>query len=176
MKNHVNQILAAFSVALLSVSAFAADSEATMGVSASISAECSVGNTKPLAFGALSMLNTNGAQSTLPSASISGGTFDAICTAGTSNPKLKFHSDNTSGSDFRLVGTTDGAFIVYTLTEADGTTAIVHNQAAAFGGFTADGTAKTDLTILGKIAPAAKNGKAAQEYTDTITITTSFDI
>jgi spore coat protein U-like protein len=173
MKNQFNKILAAFSVALLSVGAFAAGNEATMDVSASIAAECAIGNTAALAFGALSMLDNVG-PTALASTSISGGTFDAICTTGTSAPKVKFTSKNTSGSDFRLLGADGTTPIVYTLTEANGTTAIAHDQPAAFGGFTADGTAKKDLAIIGKIAASEKGGKAVQSYSDIITITSSF--
>lgn len=173
MKTPSHQLAATVAAALLSVSAYAADSgEATMGVTASIGQECSIGNIAPLAFGALGMLN-NGAQSSADSASITGGTFDAICTAGTNLPKLKFTSANSSGSDFRLLGA-DDAYIVYTLKESGGTP-IAYNAAAAFGGFEADGTAR-NLAIVGAISADEKRAKAAQSYSDTITITSSYGL
>jgi spore coat protein U-like protein len=173
MKTTFHHLAATAAAALLSVSAFAADSgDATMGVSASIAQECSIGNIAPLAFGALGMLN-NGAQSSADSASVTGGTFDAICTAGTNLPKLKFTSANSSGSEFRLLGV-DNSYVVYTLKESGGTP-IAYNTAAAFGGFAADGTAM-NLAIVGAISAAEKGGKVAQSYSDTITITSSYGL
>jgi spore coat protein U-like protein len=173
IKMKFNKFAVAIAVALLSAGAFATDSgSATMGVTASITDQCSVGNTVALDFGPLSMLS-NGAQSGNASASTSGGTFDAICTNGTTTPKLKFASANSSGTDFRLVGD-DGTHIVYTLAESGGT-AIAYNTAAAFSGFDADGTTKS-LAITGSIAASEKAGKAKQAYTDTITITSTYGI
>jgi len=170
----INKFAAAFAAALLSVSAFATDSgSGTMGVTASIGEECSVGNTATLDFGALSMLN-NGAPSSAASASVGGGTFDAICTAGTTTPKLKFSSANTSGTDFRLVGADGTTYIVYTLAESGGT-AIAYETPASFTGFSADGSTK-NLAITGSIDASEKSGKAKQAYSDTITITSTYGI
>jgi spore coat protein U-like protein len=169
-----NKFAAAFAAALLSVSAFATDSGfGNMGVTASIAEECSVGNTVTLDFGQLALLN-NGAASNAASNSIGGGTFDAICTAGTTTPKLKFSSANTGGSDFRLVGADGTTYIVYTLAESGGTE-IVYDTPAAFSGFSADGAAK-NLAITGSISATEKAGKAKQVYTDTITITSTYGV
>jgi spore coat protein U-like protein len=174
MKIKFNKLGAAFAVVLVSASAFATDSgQGQMQVTASIGEECSIGNAATLDFSALSMLS-NGAPSTAASLSASGGTFDAICTAGTTTPKLKFSSANTSGSDFRLVGADGTTFIVYTLAESGGT-AIAYNTAASFTGFDADGTTKS-LAITGSIAAGEKTGKAKQLYSDTITITSTYGI
>jgi spore coat protein U-like protein len=174
MKTKFNKIAVAMAAALLSAGAIATDSgNATMGVTASIADECSVGNTVTLDFGQLSMLS-NGAQSSSASDSVSGGTFDAICTNGTTTPKLKFASANTSGTNFRLKGADGTTHIVYTLAESGGT-AIVHNTAAAFTDFSANGITQP-LTITGSIAATEKAGKAKQAYTDTITITSSYGI
>jgi spore coat protein U-like protein len=174
MKTKFNKLAAAVTVALLSASAFATDSgSGTMSVTASIVDECSVGNIATLAFGQLSMLS-NGAPSAAASASVSGGTFDAICTAGTTTPKLKFSSANTSGSDFRLVGADGTTYMVYTLAESGGT-AIAYGTPASFTGFSADGSTKS-LAIVGSIAASEKSGKAKQAYSDTITITSTYGI
>lgn len=175
MTINFNKLAVAFAAALISAAASAATSGgATMGVTASIAEECSIGNTVTLAFGQLSMF-VNGANSTAPSASIGGGTFDAICTAGTTTPKLTFTSANTSESDFRLKGA-DGTYIVYTLAVSGGP-AIVYSQPTAFDGFTdiADGNSKS-LAITGSIAATERNGKPKQAYTDTITITSTYGI
>jgi spore coat protein U-like protein len=174
MKTSFNRIAAAIAATLVSAGAFATDSgNATMGVTASIADECSVGNTVTLDFGQLSMLS-NGSQSSTASASTSGGTFDAICTNGTTTPKLKFESANTSGTDFRLKGADGSTFIAYTLAESGGT-AIAYSTAATFTGFSADGTTKS-LAITGSIAAADKAAKAKQAYSDTITITSTYGI
>ena len=171
MKIKFNKLGAAFAVVLVSASAFATDSgQGQMQVTASIGEECSIGNAATLDFSALSMLS-NGAPSTAASLSASGGTFDAICTAGTTTPTLKFSSAN---SDFRLVGADGTTFIVYTLAESGGT-AIAYNTAASFTGFDADGTTKS-LAITGSIAAGEKTGKAKQLYSDTITITSTYGI
>jgi spore coat protein U-like protein len=159
----------------LSGGAMAADTVSgigTIGVSATILNECSVGSLVPLAFADLAMLNS-GAQSSVASDSIGGGTFDAICTLGSPSPKLRFTSANSVGSAFRMIGT-DSTFIAYTLaTSAD--VAIAYGVAAPFTGLTADGTAK-HLTVKGSIAPSEKAAKKAQAYADTLTITSSFTL
>ena len=146
---------------------------ATMGATANIANECSVGSAVSLAWGTLAMLNA-GAQSSTASASTGGGSFDAICTNGSPLPKLRFTSANTGTSDFRLVGADTSSYIGYTLaTAAD--VAIAYGTDAAFTGFTADGTAK-HLTIKGSISASEKAAKKVQAYSDTITITSSFDV
>lgn len=176
MKTKISKFAIAIAAAMLCAGAFAAPTASgsgTMGVTASIGDECSVGSAVVLGFGQLAML-ANGATSTVASASQSGGTFDAICTNGTSTPQLKFSSANTSGTDFRLVGADTTTYIVYTLAESGGT-AIAYNTAAGFTGFSADGSAKS-LAIVGAIAASEKTGKAKQAYSDTITITSTYGI
>jgi spore coat protein U-like protein len=174
MKIRFSKLAAACAATLLSVGAFATDSgSGTMGVTASIAEECSVGNSVTLDFGQLSVLS-NGAPSAAASASISGGSFDAICTSGTTTPKLKFSSANSSSTDFRLVGADGTTYMVYTLAESGGT-AISYNTAGSFTGLVADGSTKS-LIIVGSIAASEKTGKAKQAYSDTITITSTYGI
>lgn len=175
MKVKFKKFAAAIAATLVSAGAFAVDSgTGTMAVTASIAEECSIGNTAALAFGQLSVL-TNGAASSAASDSLSGGTFDAICTTGTTTPKLRFTSANAGATNsFRLVGADGTTFIVYTISESGGT-AIAYDTAAAFTGFSADGATK-NLGIVGSIAASEKSGKAKQAYTDTITITSSYGI
>jgi spore coat protein U-like protein len=169
-----SQLAFGVAAALLSVSALATDSgNNTMGVTASIGEECSIGNTATLDFGQMSMLD-NGAPSSAASSSATGGTFDAICTSGTTTPKLKFTSANTSGTDFRLKGADGSTYIVYTLAESGGI-AIAYDTAATFTGFSADGATKS-LAIVGSVAGSEKIGKAKQNYSDTITITSTYGI
>lgn len=166
--------LAAVAATLACAGAFATDSgSGTMGVTASIGEECSIGNVTALDFGQLSMLAA-GAATSGASASSAGGTFDAICTNGTTTPKLKFTSANTAGSNFRLKGVDGTSYMVYTLAESGGT-AIAYDTAAAFTGFVAEGDTKS-LAITGSIAASEKSGKAKQAYSDTITITSTYGI
>lgn len=169
----LKKLVAATAVALVSMGAFADTGSATMGVTASIAAECSVGNTTALDFGTLSTLS-NGAASTTASTSTGGGTFDAICTNGTTTPTLAFSSANSSGTDFRLKGADGTTYIVYTLKESGGT-GIAYNTPAPFADLAADG-ATHSLAIVGSIASTDRNGKLPQQYTDTITITSSYGI
>ena len=174
MKMKFDKRVAVIAAALAFASAFATDSgTGSMGVTASIAEECSIGNVAALDFGQLSMLAA-GAPTSGDSASTAGGTFDAICTSGTTTPKLKFTSANTAGADFRLKGADGTSYMVYTLAESGGT-AIAYDTAAAFTGFLAEGDAKS-LAITGSIAASEKTGKAKQAYSDTITITSSFGI
>lgn len=175
MKFKMNKLSLGLAAAVLCGAAGATDSgSATMDVTAAITDECSVGQTVALAFGNLSVLS-NGSQSSTASESTGGGTFKAICTNGTSLPKLKFTSANAGATtSFRLVGADGLTHIVYTLAESGGT-AIAYNTAAAFTGFEADGT-EDSLAIKGSIAASEKNAKLKQAYTDTITITSTYGV
>ena len=152
--------------------AMAAGESTTLGVAASIASQCSIGNAVPLQFGELQMLAT-GARTSSDSESTGGGTFDAICTNGTQAPKFKFASANTWFNDFRLVGADGTTFMTYTLATS-GNTTIAYATPAAFDGFQANGSV-VPLRIKGAIAAAQKHGKTVQEYSDTITITASFN-
>lgn len=175
MNTKMSKLALALGALVAAGGAMAADSgTTTMGVSAAIVNECSLGNVTALAFGNLAML-TSGAQSSTASASSGGGTFDAICTNGAPTPKLRFTSANVGGtSSFRLVGADATTFIAYTVAESGGT-AITYGTDAAFTGFAADGTVDS-LTLTGSISAAQKAAKPIQAYTDTITITSSFDL
>lgn len=141
-------------------------------VSATIAAECVVGNTTAMAFGTLPMLSAlTGGLSTFDKTATA--TFDATCTNGTANPTLKFTSTNGGDGVFQLMGP-DSVKMAYTLWEGNATTVqISHDQDAAFTGFEADGTVKS-LTVTGKIAPEQKNGKPVGSYQDTVLITVGF--
>lgn len=175
MNTTMNKLALAMSALVMAGGAVAADSgSATMGVSATIVNECSVGNTVALAFGNLAML-TGAAQSSGASASTGGGTFSAICTSNAANtPALRFTSANTGTSDFRLVGADGTSFIAYTLATS-GSVDIAHSTDAAFTDFEADGTVKA-LRIQGSISAAEKAGKKVQAYSDTITIQSSYNL
>jgi spore coat protein U-like protein len=108
--------------------------------------------------------------------SVAAGSMKAICTNGSGSPTFTFSSANGSGTDFRLIGSTDATvFIKYSLhpDTSGAASAFSHSVAAAYPGFSPDGTLKT-LDLAGKILAAEKAGKKIQAYTDTITVTTSF--
>lgn len=160
-------------VAALASGAASAGTNSTMAVSAAIAAECAVTQNLPIAFGNLTMLN-GALQSTADS--VRTGSFNAICTNGTGNPQFKYTSANGSGGAFRLVGADTTTFITYTVHQ-DGTaaaSAVGYDTAESYSGFTADGTSQT-LSVSAKILAASKNGKKVQTYTDTITVTATFD-
>ena len=156
----------------MTVAGAAMAQSATMGVSASIASECSVGNTVAIQFGAINMLAAGG-QSNNASESNAGGTFDAICTNGTLAPKFKFTSANTWFNDFRLLGADGTTYMSYTLATT-GNTTLPYGTPVAFSDFVANGTV-TSLRLKGVIAAADKVRKVAQMYSDTITITASFN-
>lgn len=145
----------------------------TFAVSATIAAQCVVGNTTSMAFGGLRMLNraTGGLD---PESDYAEATFDAACTNGTNAPTLKFASQN-GGTAFKLMGGMNSDLITYSLeVDSSGTTiAIAHDTFAAFPGFAADGSVKS-LSVTGLIVAADKAGKTIGTYSDTVTITASF--
>lgn len=173
MTNKMTKLMLATGAMALTGLVMAANDTATMGVSAGIDNECAIGNVVGLTFGDLSMLSAGGQAST-SSASTGGGTFDVICTNGSPAPKLNFTSANSGAGNFRLIGTDAMTVIVYTIYESNNT-AIAHGTNAAFTGFSADGAVKS-LRIKGSIAASEKALKRVQEYSDTITITSSFTL
>ena len=169
---NMTKLVLAMGAMAVAAGAMAVDSgSGSLSVSASIAPECAVGNTTSMLFGPITMLSANGSRSESRRTSI-GGTFDAICTNGTSAPKLRFTSANTAGNNFRLVGADGSTYINYTLDESGGNS-ISHGNDAAFTGLVADGSTKS-LQIVGTILPEAKHGKFAQAYSDTIYITSSY--
>lgn len=146
---------------------------ATMGVSAAIVNECSVGNINPMTFGDLAMLEA-GAQSSAFSYS-TGGTFDVICTNNPANtPKLRFTSANTEGNNFRLKGADPSYYIEYRLlTNTAGS--INHGTDVEFAGLTANGFV-SNLFVRGLIQPSFRSGKKVQTYSDTLTIQSSYNL
>ncbi len=144
----------------------------SMTVSASIAPECAVGNTTSIEFGDMTMLSARGAPTTAHRTSI-GGTFDVICTNGTSEPKLRFTSPNADGNNFRLMGSDGSTYITYNLAESGTGVALIPGNDAAFTGLVADGTTKS-LQIIGTVPSHSKQGKRVQAYSDTITITSSY--
>jgi spore coat protein U-like protein len=166
-----NRLAVALAAVMVSSAAWA---DGTVGVSAAVAPECAVTQDADIAFGNLQMLNGVAASTT---DSVGAGGMKAICTNGTTSPKFTFTSANSSGTDFRLIGGTDATvFIKYSLhsgTDASAA-ALPYNSATAYPGFNADGTLQT-LPLSGKILAADKQGKKVQAYSDTITVTTSFD-
>src|SRR5690348_2265357 len=112
MKNvRLTGIALAMAAALASGAAGAAPTS-TMAVSAAITADCAIAQNAPIAFGNLDMLGS-GVQSTAEN--IGTGSFNAICTNGTTNPKFKYTSQNSAAGAFRLVGADATTYIVYSV-------------------------------------------------------------
>lgn len=169
---HLGLALAAMT---LSAAATAATDSSTIAVSASIAAACSVGVGTEMAFGAITMINTDGAKTSTDSTATS--TFPAICTTGTTAPTFTYESANAgAGGVFRLRGgTTTTEFLPYSLFPASSATgtAIVSGTAVAYTGFTVNGVSNA-LSLTGQIAAASKAGQSVQSYGDTITVTVTF--
>ena len=178
MNANMNKLALAIGALAMAGGAWAANDTSTMAVSATVAAECAVGNGGSINLGTLEMLNLGAAaQTTADTAAFA--TFPAICTNGTTLPKFAYASGNTTGTDFRLKGAggTVNDYIPYTpypTLDVTGT-AIVGAVAVAHPGFTADGTAKT-LALSARILAADKAEKLVQTYSDTITITASWTL
>jgi spore coat protein U-like protein len=169
----ITQLALAIGAMAIASAAMAADSgSGTIAVSASIAPECAVGNTTAMEFGDMTMLTAGGAQTTANRRSI-GGTFDVICTNGTSAPKLRFTSPNADGTHFRLLGADGSTYIIYSLAESGGGVAVTPGNDAPFAGLVADGTTKS-LQVVGTVASIDKHTKRVQNYSDTITVTSSY--
>lgn len=176
MNTTMNKLALAIGAMVMAGGAWAVNDTSTMGTTATVGAECAVGNGGGIAFSTLTMLDlANATQTTVDSTAAS--TFPAICTNGTAAPTFTYVSANAVTTDFRLKGTgaTANDYITYTpYSSVDGTgTAIVGGDATTYGGavpFVADGTSKT-LNLSARIIAADKAAKLVQAYTDTITIT-----
>ena len=181
MNTKINKLaLAIGALAMVSGAWATTNDTSTMAGTASVAAECAVGNGGTLAFGTLEMLNLEtAAQTTVDTLGVS--SFAAICTNGTTAPKFAYSSANKVTNEFRLKGAggaTANDYITYTLySAADSSTApIIGGDALAYGGtvaFVADGTSKT-LAVSAKILAADKATKLVQAYTDIVTITASW--
>lgn len=173
MNTTINKLALAISALVLTGGAIAADSAGSMGASATIAAECSVNTAGSIAITGPDMkMLTGGATST--ENAVSTATFQAICTNGTTLPKLAY--SQTVGTSFALVGATTATdTLAYTLHQDATATlaAVTFNTAIAHPGFTANGISQP-LALSIKIAPVAKNGKLVQQYNGTITVTSSF--
>lgn len=168
------KFIIATGAAFLASSACAQD--ATVGVSATISPECAVTGTT-LTFTKLTMLNTATASQSEES-DVQAGTVRAICTNGTANVKFIYTSANPDGSDFQLRGADGLTMIKYSLHQdaaaTVGNTVTSGGLGAAHPAFQANGEAQ-NLAISAKIQADDKRAKKVQAYSDTITVTTSFD-
>lgn len=172
MTTKMNKLILAIGATAVTGGVWAADTS-TMGASATVAAECAVGNGSGIAFSNLVMLDLGTAAQTAVD-STAGATFPAICTNGTTAPTFAYASANTTGTNFRLKGTgiTANDYIAYTPYPTSGGTgtAIVGAVAAAHPGFTANGVSQS-LDLSAKILAADKATKLVQAYSDTITIT-----
>ena len=158
------------------VASTACAEDATVGVSATISPECAVTGTT-LTFTKLTMLNAATATQS-DQDDVQAGAVRAICTNGTANVKFIYTSANANGADFQLRGADGLTMIKYSLHQDAGATAenMVSSGGlgAAHPAFDANGEAQ-DLAISAKVQASDKRAKKVQAYSDTITVTTSFD-
>ena len=145
----------------------------TIGVTATIAAACSVGDST-LAFGNLKMISDFGTQPVEWDTAVN--SFLAICTKGTTLPKFSYVSANDAAGVFQLKGvTTATELIAYTLHQDASATLppVSASTPIAHPAFIADGQSR-GLVLTAKILSSAKAGKSVQSYSDTITVTSSF--
>ena len=179
MKTKISKLALTIGALMMTGGAMAASGDtSTVGSTATVAADCTVGAGSAIALGTLTMLTTDGTQTTADSTI--GATFPAICTNGTTSPKFAYSSANSStgtgvAADFRLIGgTTATEFITYTpYPTSGGTGTAVSGTAAAHPDFTANGVSQS-LALSAKILAADKAKKSVQSYSDTITVTVSF--
>jgi len=147
----------------------------SMAASATIAMECSVDTAAAIAITGPNM-NMLSAGARSATNAVGTANFSAICTNGTTTPKFAYTSTLGSGS-FQLKGADTTTMMAYSLhQDTTGTlTGVTYNSSIAHPDFTAPATgAAQNLALAIKIAPAAKDGKLVQVYSDTIVITSSF--
>lgn len=176
MNTKMSKLALAIGAMAMTGGVWAVNDTSTMGASATVVAECAVGNGSGIAFSTLEMLNLGTATQTTVD-STAGATFPAICTNGTTLPTFAYVSANAVTTDFRLkgAGVTANDYIAYTPYPTSGGTgtAIVGAAAVAHPDFTANGVSQA-LALSAKILAADKATKLVQAYSDTITITASW--
>lgn len=141
----------------------------SFNVEATVAPGCVVGSATTMSFGTLKMLDTDtgGLSANTDTATAD---FNATCTNGTLAPQLKFTSQNSTGTGFRMIGDTD--VMSYSLRDNNGTP-IAHDTFAQFADLVANGTLQK-LSVTGVIAPSDKAAKAIGTYGDTVTIAVTF--
>jgi spore coat protein U-like protein len=158
------RVLAVIVLILGPISAKAGTATASLAVSITITAGCTVtGNT--LNFGSQSVLAANIDQTT---------TIAVTCTNGTSyNVGLDQGSNGSSVTARRMLGgATNSEYVNYALYSNTGRTT---NWGNTIGTDTVTGTgngAAQSLTVYGRVAPQTTG--SAGNYTDTVTITVTF--
>ncbi len=151
------------------VTAFAGTDTANLGVSAEVTANCTI-STSPLAFGNYDPVDANAA------AALNGtGTVTVTCTDGASAQiELDQGANADAGSTAeaplrRLTG--GGEFLSYSLFSDSGRTTVWATGAAVDVEHTGTGTA-ANLTVYGSIAAGQNVG--AESYSDTVVATVTF--
>ncbi|MBV9883503.1 MAG: spore coat protein U domain-containing protein [Sphingomonadaceae bacterium] len=166
MKNIVRCGVAAALTAAFAAPAFATDANSSLGVNASVTANCTV-STSPVAFGNVDVTSGQAVQGT--------GSVSVTCTNGTAWTAAA-DAGAGSGADLATRKMANGADLLnYGLfTDAartqpwgDG----VEGATALFSG-TGTGTPQTD-TVYGLI-PAGQTGVPAGDYADTVQVTVSY--
>jgi spore coat protein U-like protein len=167
------QILSAAGLALAVAPAFAGSETGQLAVSASVPAQCAVGDAT-LAMGPVTLVNANGTIT-----GVSGGAAAVIpwgCTNGTSATLAFGMGTNSTGAGRRLISTTAGAapqYLEYQLKTGSSGGAVIGTTPVTLDG--ADGTNK-NFTVWGAPVNSAANRtvKPAGDYADSILLTITF--
>jgi spore coat protein U-like protein len=166
-------ILVEAGLALLAPSCWAASETGQLAVSASIPAQCAVGDAA-LAMGPITVVSANGTIT-----SVSGGAAAAIpwgCTNGTSATLAFGTGSNSTGTDRRMMSTTAGAapqYLEYQLKAGSQGGAVIGTTPVTLDG--ADGTNRTFTVWGGPVNSAANTTlRPAGDYSDSVLLTITF--
>lgn len=149
------------------VSAQAAEATSNLGISASVSANCSIKTTQALSFGGYNHISTN-ASNPLEST----GKVEVACTTGSTNPSISIGqggSYDTTNATRRL---TDGTnFLAYKLYQDRSYTTEWSNGAGNEVAATADGSF-VEYIVYGRIG--SNQNVPVGNYSDNVLVTVTF--
>jgi spore coat protein U-like protein len=167
--------LALAAAATVCGAASAGTDTASLAVTANVAKACVVGSPTTMAFGTLSLLDAAAGKVVESGNADAEGKFFTACTNGATGVTYSFTGGAASGFALASAG---GDTIAYTLFSDSALSAEITRGTAAtagdFAGFAADGD-NHELTVYGRIDLAANVAKPVGSYSDTVTITVSYD-
>lgn len=157
--------------------AWAGTDTVELTVSATVPKACVVGTPTAMSFGSLQLLDAAAGKVVTGGAADAAGTLSVACTNGATGVSFTFVG--TAASDFSLrqeaaPTNTVGYALFADPARSDGIARGLAKASSAFAGFAANGTDR-QLTIYGRLALAGLATKPVGTYTDTVTVTVSYD-
>lgn len=174
MNTKMTKLALALGALVVAGGAMAATDTADLTVNAQIDKACVVGTPTTMAFGSLALLDAGTGKVVTTGNDDAVGKFFTACTNGSTGVTYSF--TGTAATGFAMAK--DADTIAYTLfSDAGRTTSIARGTAAVsgdFDGFAADG-ANHELSLYGRVALADQVAKPVGAYSDTVTITVTYD-